>query len=112
MASLYLHLIDSIGQKLTDYIQLSTTVGGNSILCHDKLMREMLHYFSRNEPILGVFQFAILEYDQLVKLSKGKFVRESFLVTIFRKMFTRLENLLLLKPKKEIDLNVLLQNTA
>ena len=100
-------LVDSIGQKpLTDYIQFSSTVEGNSVLCHDKLIREVLHYFSRNDPISGVFQFAILEYDELVmvvRLSKGKFVRESILVTIFRKMFTLEKLLLSMKPKREID---------
>ena len=100
-------LLQSIDPKaLADYIQ-SCSIQENDVVtsCNDRA-GEVIQYFSRNEPISGVFQFSILEQSELVvivKLSKGKFVQENMLVPIFRKMYTLERLLLSLDPKKKTD---------
>ena len=67
-----------------------------TVVASNERYREVIHYFARNDPITRVFQFSVLDQEELlilVQLSRGKFVSENKTVSIFRKMFT-LERLL------------------
>ena len=58
----------------------------NILKCNNNRVKDVLYYFTRNEPISGIFQFSILDQVQLVtiiRLSKGKLVRESEILNIF-----------------------------
>ena len=98
-------LVKNIGPNpLTEYMESSSVEVENILNCNNNRVKDVLYYFTRNEPISGIFQFSILDQDELitiVKLSKGKLVRESEILNIFRKMFTLERGLLSLEPKME-----------
>ena len=52
------------GNALTEYIlQSSIVVCGNTVIASDERIKEVIYYFSSNQPIPGVFQFSMLEHD-------------------------------------------------
>ena len=76
---------------LANYIQTGSIVDDNKVVARNSLIKDVISYFTRNDPISGIFQFSMLEHEELktvVKLSKGKCILESDTVGIFRKMYT------------------------
>ncbi|KAI6655648.1 hypothetical protein LOD99_11377 [Oopsacas minuta] len=77
-----------------------------NVLVRDSRISDVIKYFTRNEPISGIFQFALLGQEELVsvlKLSRGRFAEGKDILGIFRKIHT-LEGLFLsFDCKKETD---------
>ena len=60
-------LIKSIDIKpLATYIEASSILDGTNVFVKDTRTKEAIHYFTRNEPISGIFQFSILEQEEPV----------------------------------------------
>ena len=91
-------LIQSLGiSSLENYIKAGSIIGDSNVLVKDSHISDVIKYFARNEPISGIFQFALLDKEELisvVKLSRGRFVQEVLIIHNFRKVYT-LEKLFL-----------------
>ena len=60
--SAFKDLVQSLGIKpLGNYMKAGSIVNGSNISVKD--IRDVIYYFTRNEPISGIFQFSFLEHD-------------------------------------------------
>ena len=90
--SAFQNLIQSLGvTPLENYIKGGSIVGDNNVLVRDSHIGDVIKYFTRNEPISGIFKFTLLDQEELVsvvKLSRGRFVQEGLVLRITRKVYT------------------------
>ena len=91
---------------LANYIETGSIVDDTNVVVGDRHIKDVIYYFTRNDPISGIFQFSMLEQEELktvVKLAKGKCILESDTVGIFRKMYTLIRLCLSLECRKKTD---------
>ena len=91
---------------LENYIKEASFVDVSHVFVRDTHTNDVIQYFTRNEPISGIFLFSLFDQEELtyiVKLSRGKFVKESFILSIFRKVYTLEKLFLSMECTKEIN---------
>ena len=69
--------------SLENYITTGGIIGDSNVLVKDSHISDVIKYFTRNEPLSGIFQFALLDKEELiyvVKLSRGRFVQEVLMI--------------------------------